>query len=181
MDCHRLPVVSYGIRTGCTRRDFTVPSLSPRILGQVLRYKQAVCAVATAVAGVWMTAACSSSSVPPVAIAGTSSASGGSSSARPDPAAVAPGVAVSRVQTADGSVVTVAVFHGPVQFVLHNGSRDPGSRYSGLLHAGPVITGAERQRLVAAFNGGFLPSSHSGGTSRKGTSSAGSAPVWALW
>ena len=159
--------VSYS-RTGCTRRDFTVPSLSPRILGQVPRYQQVVCAVATAVAGVWMTAACSSSSVPPVAIAGTPSASGGSSSARPDPAAVAPGVTVSRVQTVDGSVVTVAVFHGPVQFVLHNGSRDPGSRYSGLLHAGPVITGAERQRLLAAFNGGFLLSSHSGGYEQEG-------------
>ena len=81
---------------------------------------------------------------------------------------MAPGVAVSRVQTADGSVVTVAVFHGPVQFVLHNGSRDPGSRYSGLLHAGPVITGAERQRLLAAFNGGFLLSSHSGGYEQEG-------------
>ena len=81
---------------------------------------------------------------------------------------MAPGVAVSRVQTADGSVVTVAIFHGPVQFVLHNGSRDPGSRYSGLLHAGPVITGAERQRLLAAFNGGFLLSSHSGGYEQEG-------------
>ena len=152
----------------CTRRVFTVSSLSPRILGQVPRYKQVVCAVATAVAGVWMTAACSSPSVPPVAIARAPSASGGSSSARPDPAAVAPGVTVSRVQTADGSVVTVAVFHGPVQFVLHNGSRDPGSRYSGLLHAGPVITGAERQRLLAAFNSGFLLSSHSGGYEQEG-------------
>jgi len=38
-----------------------------------------------------MTAACSSSSVPAVAIAGTPSASGGSSSARPDPAPVAAG------------------------------------------------------------------------------------------
>jgi hypothetical protein len=64
--------------------------------------------------------------------------------------------------------VTVAVFHGPVQFVLHNGSRDPGPRCSGLLHAGPVITGAERQRLLAAFNGGFLLSSHSGGYEQEG-------------
>jgi hypothetical protein len=52
------------------------------------------------------------SSVPPVAIAGTPSASGGSSSARPDPAALAPGVTVSHVQTADRSVVTVAVIRG---------------------------------------------------------------------
>ena len=82
-----------------------------------------------------------------VAIAGTPSASGGSSSARPDPAVVAPGVTVSRVQTADGSVVTVAVFHGPVQFVPHTGGRDPGPRYSGLLHAGPRSP-AEVVRLV---------------------------------
>ncbi len=138
------------------------------MLGQVPGYKQLVCAAATAVAGVWLTAACSSSSVPPVAVGGTPSASAGSSSARPDRAAVPASVTVSRVRTADGSVVTVAVFHGPVQFVLHNGSRDPGPRYSGLLRAGPVITGAERQRLLAAFNSGFLLSSHSGGYEQEG-------------
>jgi hypothetical protein len=64
--------------------------------------------------------------------------------------------------------VTVAVFHGPAQFVLHNGSRDPGPRYSGLLHAGPVITGAERRRLLAAFNGGFLLSAGAGGYEQEG-------------
>ena len=65
-------------------------------------------------------------------------------------------------------MVTVAVFHGPVQYVLHNGSRDPGPRYAGLLHVGPLITGTERQRLLAAFNGGFLLSSHSGGYEQEG-------------
>ena len=64
--------------------------------------------------------------------------------------------------------MTVAVFRGPVQYVLHNGSRDPGPRYAGLLHVGPVITGAERQRLLAAFKGGFLLSSHSGGYEQEG-------------
>jgi hypothetical protein len=77
-------------------------------------------------------------------------------------------VIVSRAQTADGSVVTVATFRGPVRFALHNGSADPGYRYASLLHAGPAITGTERQRLLAAFNGGFLLSSHSGGYMQEG-------------
>ncbi len=38
----------------------------------------------------------------------------------------APRVTYSRVRTADGSVITVAVFHGDLRFVLHNGSQDPG-------------------------------------------------------
>jgi hypothetical protein len=62
----------------------------------------------------------------------------------------------------------VATFRGPVRFALHNGSADPGYRYFGLLHAGPSITGTERQRLLAAFNGGFLLSSHSGGYEQEG-------------
>jgi hypothetical protein len=62
----------------------------------------------------------------------------------------------------------VATFSGPVRFALHNGSADPGYRYFGLLHAGPNITGTERQRLLAAFNGGFLLSSHSGGYEQEG-------------
>jgi hypothetical protein len=72
-------------------------------------------------------------------------------------------VVISRVRSADGSVVTVAIFRGPVQFVLHYGGADPGDRYAGLLRAGPAVTGTERQRLLAAFNGGFLLSAHVGG------------------
>jgi hypothetical protein len=52
-------------------------------------------------------------------------------------------------------VVTVATFRGPVRYVLHNGSADPGPAAAGLVRAGPAVTGAERQRLLAAFNGGF--------------------------
>jgi hypothetical protein len=85
-----------------------------------------------------------------------------SSAARPGQTAVAtasaapaalPHVAVSRIRTADGSAVTVAVFPGAAQYVLHKGSTDPGPAYAALVRAGPAVTGAERRRLVAAFNG----------------------------
>jgi hypothetical protein len=62
----------------------------------------------------------------------------------------------------------VATFRGPVRFAQHNGSADPGYRYFARLHAGPVVTGTERQHLLAAFNGGFLLSSHSGGYEQEG-------------
>jgi hypothetical protein len=73
---------------------------------------------------------------------------------------------VSRLRTADGSVITVAVFSGPVRYVLHDGSVDPGN--AGLLRAGPAVTGAERLRLLAAFNGGFLLRSRAGGYEQEG-------------
>jgi predicted secreted protein len=70
---------------------------------------------------------------------------------------------VTRVRTADGAVVTVARFAAPDRYVLHDGSWDPASRYSRLVNAGRAVGAAERQQLVAAFNGGFLMSSHAGG------------------
>ena len=78
--------------------------------------------------------------------------------AAPSPTAAprAPHVIVSRVRGADGSVVTVAAFRGPVQCVLHNGSEDPGAA-AGPVRAGPAVSGAERQHLLAAFNGGPAP------------------------
>lgn len=132
-------------------------------------------AAAAAVASVGVTTACASS--PPRTSAGPSgrpaasvSPAGSSSPAGRGAAAsaVPPHVVISQVRTADGSVVTVAVFRGPVQYVLHYGSSDPGIRYAGLLHAGPAVTGAERGRLLAAFNSGFLLSSHSGGYVQEG-------------
>jgi len=72
------------------------------------------------------------------------------------------------VQTADGSIVTVAAFHGPVQYVLHNGSQDPGPAYQRFVHAGPAVSAAERPRLLAAFNGGFLLRSRAGGYAQEG-------------
>ena len=62
---------------------------------------------------------------------------------------------VTRVRAADGSVITVAIFHGPVRYVLHNGAVDPGPLAAGVIRAGPSVTGAERRVLLAGFNGGF--------------------------
>ena len=79
-----------------------------------------------------------------------------------------PRVTVSRVRTADGSVLTVAVFGGSVRYALHNGSLDPGPAYAALVRAGPAVTAAERPRLLAAFNGGFLMRSRAGGYEQEG-------------
>jgi len=77
-------------------------------------------------------------------------------------------ITLTRVRTADGSVITVALFHGPVRYVLHDGSWDPASPYSRLVRAGPAVGTAERRRLEAAFNGGFLMRSHAGGYEQEG-------------
>jgi phosphodiester glycosidase len=74
---------------------------------------------------------------------------------------------VTRMRTADGSVVTVATFAGPVTYVLHNGSEDPGAA-AGPVKADPVVAGAERERLLAAFNGGFKLSAGVGGYEQEG-------------
>jgi hypothetical protein len=67
------------------------------------------------------------------------------------------------VHTADGSVITVAVFRDPVRCILHDGSVDPVSASSRLVRAGPVIEAAERGRPLTAFDGGFLMRSYAGG------------------
>ena len=72
-----------------------------------------------------------------------------------------------QVRTADGSVVTVAVFRGPVRYALHSGSVDPGALAAGL-RAGPVVAGAERRHLLAAFTGGFMLNNHVGGYEQEG-------------
>ena len=100
--------------------------------------------------------------------ASTPSASRGPASASATAAPPAPHVVVSRVRTADGFLITVAAFRGPVQYVLHNGRGDPGSAAAGLVKAGPAVTGAERQRLLAAFNGGFKLSAGAGGYEQEG-------------
>jgi hypothetical protein len=79
-----------------------------------------------------------------------------------------PRVTYSRVRTADGSVITVAVFHGDLRFVLHNGSQDPGPAAAALVRAGPAVTAAERRQLLAAFNGGFKLRSRAGGYEQEG-------------
>ena len=67
----------------------------------------------------------------------------------------------------DGSVVTLASFSGPVTYVLHDGSEDPGLA-AGRVRAGPAVRGAERRRLLAAFNGGFKLSAGAGGYEQEG-------------
>ena len=64
--------------------------------------------------------------------------------------------------------MTVATFLGPVRYVLHNGSADPGPAASGRVRAGPAVTGAERSQLLAAFNGGFKLSAGAGGYMQEG-------------
>ena len=78
-----------------------------------------------------------------------------------------PRVTVTRMRTPDGSVLTVATFRGPVTYVLHDGSEDPGAA-AGRVQAGPAVAGAERKRLLAAFNGGFKLSAGVGGYEQEG-------------
>jgi hypothetical protein len=84
----------------------------------------------------------------------------------PPPPPARPRVRITRVRTADGALVTVATFLGPVRYVLHDGSTDPGPVAG--LRAGPVVTGAERAELLAAFNGGFKLGMGAGGYMQEG-------------
>ena len=77
-----------------------------------------------------------------------------------------PRVRVVRVRTTDGAVVILATFLGPVRYVLHDGSGDPGPVAG--LRAGPAVTGAERTQLLAAFNGGFKLAAGVGGYMQEG-------------
>ena len=134
--------------------------------------------VAGALAGLCLAAACSSPSAA-VPAAAPESSSHPAAVTRVVPAAPTkaratavvrlpvPKVTISRVRTLDGSLVTVATFRGPVQYVLHNGSEDPGPA-AGLVRAGPAVGGAERKRLLAAFNGGFKLDAGAGGYEQEG-------------
>jgi hypothetical protein len=90
----------------------------------------------------------------------------------PRPPATKPGpkprVIISRFRAADGSVVTLAVFRGPVIYRLHSGSADPGSAALSVVRAGPIIRPGERRRLLGAFNGGFLLAAGAGGYEQEG-------------
>lgn len=80
-----------------------------------------------------------------------------------------PRVVLSTVRTADGAVITVAIFRGPVTYVLHNGSADPGYAASSMgVKAGPAIGSAERRHVLAAFNGGFKLVAAAGGYEQEG-------------
>ena len=76
-------------------------------------------------------------------------------------------VTFSQVTMKDGSLITIATFRGPVQYALHNGSDDPGP-LAGPVKAGPKVTGTERERLLAAFNGGFKLDALAGGYEQEG-------------
>jgi hypothetical protein len=76
-------------------------------------------------------------------------------------------VAITRLRAPDGSLITVATFRGPVVFALHDGSKSPG-KFAGHVLEGPAVTGTERTRLLAAFNGGFQLKSHAGGYEQEG-------------
>jgi hypothetical protein len=77
-----------------------------------------------------------------------------------------PRVRIVRVRTTDGALVILATFLGPVRYVLHDGSGDPGP--VARLRAGPAVTGAERTQLLAAFNGGFKLAAGVGGYMQEG-------------
>jgi hypothetical protein len=102
--------------------------------------------------------------------AGRAAASSGpaQASAASAPRPVLPHVRVTSVRTADGAVVTVAVFYGAVRYALHNGSMDPGKLAARLVHDGPAVRGAERGQLLAAFNGGFKLKANVGGYEQEG-------------
>ncbi len=85
----------------------------------------------------------------------------------PSPTPTPAAVTVTTTRMKDGSTVTVATFSGPVTYVLHDGSEDPGLA-AGRVKAGPAVRGAERRRLLAAFNGGFKLSAGAGGYEQEG-------------
>jgi hypothetical protein len=73
------------------------------------------------------------------------------------------------MRTADGSKITVAIFRGPVTYVLHNGATDPGALATAKgVKAGPAVGHSERRRLLAAFNGGFKLAAGAGGYEQEG-------------
>jgi hypothetical protein len=78
-----------------------------------------------------------------------------------------PRVTITRVTSGDGSLVTLATFRGPVEYVLHDGSEDPYVP-SGELRDTSAVTGTERHRLLAAFNGGFKMNAGAGGYEQEG-------------
>lgn len=121
-----------------------------------------------ALAVLGLTAGCSTRPVPSATATGKGGPSVTQSAASPGPAAPSGPVSVtfSTFRAADGSVITLAAFGGPVRYVLHDGSFDP--KVPGHLKEGPKVTGPERTRLLAAFNGGFQRKSHAGGYEQEG-------------
>jgi hypothetical protein len=86
---------------------------------------------------------------------------------RPRPASP-PRVVVTKVRAPDGSDITIAIFRGPVRYVLHNGAVDPGPMAARVVREGPSVTGTERRMLLAGFNGGFKLNAGAGGYEQEG-------------
>ena len=128
---------------------------------------------AAAVAGLCAVAACTSPAAAPHppghASTPATARAAATASVRPRASQAPPAarVTTTRMRTPDGSVITVATFGGPVTYVLHSGSEDPGAA-AGRVRAGPAVRGAERKRLLAAFNGGFKLSAGAGGYEQEG-------------
>ena len=144
------------------------PGILERVNASPGKHRTHIVCVVGALVGLAIAGCTPSSPGPPATSTGASSVRVNPPATARVAAHVPPHVSVSRIRTADGSVVTVAVFRGPVQYMLHNGSQDPGPAYAALVRAGPAVTGAERQRLLAAFNGGFLLRSRAGGYEQEG-------------
>jgi hypothetical protein len=69
----------------------------------------------------------------------------------PAPPPPPPQVTLSSFRAADGTVITLARFSGPVIYRLHSGSADPGSAALRVVQAGPSVPAGEQQILLAAF------------------------------
>jgi hypothetical protein len=87
--------------------------------------------------------------------------------ALPAPKPVPPKVSIERTYSPDGSLITIATFTGPVRYVLYDGSQDPYIPY-GQVRDQSAVTGANRSRLLAAFNGGFKMVADAGGYEQAG-------------
>jgi len=135
--------------------------------------------ILVALAALGMVAACSSpaatTAASPAAVTARAPARSVKPRPKPTPKPPPARVTVTRTRMADGAVVTVAVFRGPVTYVLHDGSEDPGLA-AGRVTAGPAVSGAERERLLAAFNGGFKLSAGAGGYEQEGHVAAALQP-----
>jgi hypothetical protein len=149
-------------------------SLEPEMSVTIARH---ALAAASALAGCCALAGCGGA---PAALSAAPASAYSMAPARPSavPAAVThtpaqtpsppapPRVRIVRVRTTDGALVILATFLGPVRYVLHDGSGDPGPVAG--LRAGPAVTGAERTQLLAAFNGGFKLAAGVGGYMQEG-------------
>ncbi len=99
---------------------------------------------------------------------GATASGGPASSPAATRPAVRPEAVVRHIRMPDGNWVTLARFRGPVRYLLHSGSQDPGPAALAAVRAGPRIGHRERRRLLAAFNGGFKLSAGVGGYEQEG-------------